>query len=651
MHSKDMVINMKNLLSKKWSKVLVFILFVIFVGCTVVMAMITVAANTREVYRFDSYEQWVEDRFNMFIQGRTYEVCQQSMSMIHEYSDTSLADIKSKSEERFSTESNTFYFDLTINGKPVAGNYNNQKSLGFVTEEYSEYFDLNSKIFSELGSKYQSKVFDDYNNGLVDFKVTIYPKLDARATFESMNSEFLITTKLMFDNKTLIIFGDIGFVILCLLCFIYLLCAAGKKEGVEGIHLNKFDKIPMDILLVLLFICACFTITSFRSIEGLVTLGIFGVTFVPVLMSFSARIKEGKWWQNTVAYRIIMLVVRGLTSIDDNISKKKLIIKSILITAIILFVQVVCSWFGYNGMGLFVIIMMFETIVLVPVIATGILWVSKLKNAASSIANGDLSYKVDTDKMKGEFKSFGEKLNSISDGMNVALDEKMKSERLKTELITNVSHDIKTPLTSIINYIDLIGKENTDNENIKEYTEVLSRQSEKLKKLIIDLIDASKISTGNVETNLVPMDICVVATQLEGEYGEKFEEAGLDLEISTHENPIYVMADGKHIQRIFDNLLNNAIKYSLSGTRVYIDVSQKGAMAEIAIKNMSKCRLNISADELMDRFVRGDSSRHTDGNGLGLSIAQSLAQTMGGTLKPIIDGDLFKVIIEFKVMH
>ena len=641
---------MKNLLSKKWSKALAFVLLVVFTGCTVVMAMITVAANTREIYRFDTYEELADNNLNAYIKSRPYEIFVESMSMINEYKDTSLADIKSKSEQHFDIDSHIFYFDLTMNGKLVAGTYNNQKSLGAVTDGFGEYFDLDSKVFSELGSKYQSKVFDDYNNGLVDFKVTIYPKLDARATFESMNSEFLGTTKLMFDNRTLIIFGDIGFVILCLLCLTYLLCAAGKEEGVEGIHLNKFDKIPMDILLAVLLVFVWLSFAAFRSIEGLIALGVFGVAFVPVLMSFSARIKAGKWWQNTVVYRLIMLVVRGLTTIDDNVSKPKLIAKSILITAVILFIQVLCVWFGYYLRGLFVVIMLCELVVLVPLTATLILWVSQLKNAASGIAGRDLSYKVDTGKMRGEFKSFGEKLNCISDGMNVAVEEKMKSERLKTELITNVSHDIKTPLTSIINYIDLIGKENTDNENIKEYTEVLSRQSEKLKKLIVDLIDASKISTGNVETNLVPMDICVVATQLDGEYREKFETAGLDLEITTPEKPIYIMADGRHIQRIFDNLLNNTIKYSLSGTRVYIDVVRKGSTAEISIKNMSKFKLNISAEELMDRFVRGDSSRHTEGNGLGLSIAQSLAQMMGGKLKPIIDGDLFKVIIEFTIV-
>ena len=232
--------------------------------------------------------------------------------------------------------------------------------------------------------------------------------------------------------------------------------------------------------------------------------------------------------------------------------------------------------------------------------------------------------------------------------MTRAVDERMKSERLKTELITNVSHDIKTPLTSIINYVDLISKEDTDNEKIKEYTDVLSRQSERLKKLIEDLVEASKASTGNVDVSLAPCDVSVLISQSVGEYGEKLENAQLELLISKPEQPLMIMADGRLLWRVFDNLMNNVCKYAMPGTRVYMTLELSGGEAVVSIKNISKYPLNIKAEELMERFVRGDSSRSTEGSGLGLSIAGSLTSLMGGKFSVEVDGDLFKATLRFK---
>jgi signal transduction histidine kinase len=223
----------------------------------------------------------------------------------------------------------------------------------------------------------------------------------------------------------------------------------------------------------------------------------------------------------------------------------------------------------------------------------------------------------------------------------------MKSERFQTELITNVSHDIKTPLTSIINYVDLLGKEKLENAKAKEYLEVLARQSQRLKKLLQDLLDASKASTGNVELHMEQVNACVLLNQTVGEFQEKLMNAGIELNIKVPQEEIHINADSRYLWRVFDNLMNNICKYSQPNTRAYINLEKTNENTVISFLNISKEPLNISSDELMQRFVRGDSSRNTEGSGLGLSIAQSLTKLMGGTMELSVEGDLFKVQLIF----
>ena len=246
-----------------------------------------------------------------------------------------------------------------------------------------------------------------------------------------------------------------------------------------------------------------------------------------------------------------------------------------------------------------------------------------------------------------DMKDHAININNINDGIAKAVEERMKSERFKTELITNVSHDIKTPLTSIINYVDLLEKEEIENETAKEYIGVLSRQSARLKKLIEDLLEASKASTGNISVSLTQLELGILLSQALGEYDEKFSNSNLQVVLNKTDDLLLVMADNRHIWRVFDNILNNISKYAQPNTRVYIDAKRNGKNAEISFRNISKDALNISGDELMERFVRGDSSRNTEGSGLGLSIAKSLTEVQKGNLKIQIDGDLFKVYIAF----
>ena len=251
------------------------------------------------------------------------------------------------------------------------------------------------------------------------------------------------------------------------------------------------------------------------------------------------------------------------------------------------------------------------------------------------------------DKMWWECKKHAENLNKIGEGMSRAVDERMKSERFKTELITNVSHDIKTPLTSIINYVDLLGKEELHNDKAAEYLEVLDRQSSKLKKLIEDLVEASKASTGSLPVSNERIEAGVFLTQTVGEFEEKLSLVGLELIVNKPLEQVYIMADGRHLWRVVDNLMNNICKYAQPDSRVYVNLDSTGECVTITFKNMSKYPLNISGEELMERFVRGDQSRNTEGHGLGLSIAKSLMDLMKGELEIIVDGDLFKVVLRF----
>ncbi len=271
----------------------------------------------------------------------------------------------------------------------------------------------------------------------------------------------------------------------------------------------------------------------------------------------------------------------------------------------------------------------------------------KIRQGIRRIARGEMDYEIDDSNMPVYLKQQVADLKGINRAVANAVDRQMKSERLKTELITNVSHDIKTPLTSIINYVDLLEKEDLQNEKAKEYLEVLSRQSAKLKKLIEDLVQASKASTGNIDVEFEPTNVSLLLRQAEAEYRDRAEAAGLEWTMKLPEKDVYIFSDGKLLWRVFDNLLNNRVKYSLSGTRLYVVCRTEDGKVWLNFRNISKAMLNISAEELMERFVRGDSSRNTEGSGLGLSISQSLVQMLGGSMELIIDGDLFKVNISF----
>lgn len=299
----------------------------------------------------------------------------------------------------------------------------------------------------------------------------------------------------------------------------------------------------------------------------------------------------------------------------------------------------------------------FEVGVFVTLLAIGSLvglaWVlsqlSRLIEGAKHLSEGDLSYKIDTAHLHGPFRRNADMLNRISSGCAVEVERRMKSEHLKTELLTNVSHDIKTPLTSIINYVDLLKKTDLQPKEAREYADVLERQSNRLKKLLEDLIEASKASTGNITVELAPTDAAELLRQAVGEYSERLTAQSLETVLRIGGESCTITADGRLLWRVFDNLLGNVVKYAMPGTRVYLDLTEQGGQSSIVVKNISREALNIDTDELMERFVRGDASRATEGSGLGLSIARSLTECMGGRFELSVDGDLFKVTLRFPI--
>ena len=276
-----------------------------------------------------------------------------------------------------------------------------------------------------------------------------------------------------------------------------------------------------------------------------------------------------------------------------------------------------------------------------------ILAMKELRAGGDQLAAGNLDYKVPTDRLYGEFRRHGENLNNLRQGIQHAVEEQMKSERMKTELITNVSHDIKTPLTSIVSYVDLLKKEPMPTDQAKEYLDVLDRQAARLKKLIEDLVEASKASTGNLTVHFQPTDVNVLLSQSSGEYQERLAARDLSLVLTPAEEAPWISADGQLLWRVFENLLSNAQKYAMPGTRVYLSCQATEAEVAVTFRNISATPLNISAEELMDRFVRGDAARSTEGSGLGLSIARDLTQLQHGRFDLTIDGDLFKVVLTF----
>lgn len=443
--------------------------------------------------------------------------------------------------------------------------------------------------------------------------------------------------------------------VLLIFLLIVLICGAGHKKGVDGIYISKFNKIPLDLYLALNCILAFVAIevycdiaySDFEAIVGLcILVPLFTSMLLGIVVSFSARIKSETWYKYTVIYFVLKYLFIGIRAIFRwtvyFISKIPLFYKTLLVILLLTFLEILFLLFGLNE---YLLLWVIEKIVITPFVIYCVLCMRKLQTSARKLAQGDTGYKTDTGYMLFDFKEHGEYLNGISNGLELAVEENVRSERMKTELITNVSHDIKTPLTSVINYVDLLKKEGLDSQNAPEYLSIIDKHSARLKRLTEDLVEASKASTGNVRINYDNTNINVLLNQTVGEFEEKLAEKRLSLVIDVPEEELVIRADGRHLWRVFDNLMNNICKYSMPDTRVYVSAQKADERVKVVFKNISREELNIMPSELTERFVRGDKSRNTEGSGLGLSIAKSLVELQGGIFEIHIDGDLFKVTV------
>ena len=452
----------------------------------------------------------------------------------------------------------------------------------------------------------------------------------------------------LLDMKNALIPLTVLFVVLTLFCFFWQMAAAGHWQGFEGIHLTWFDKIPLDLMAVVFMLPIVFFVSYFNYASS-IAVALWGTAVLNCaflfLITFVTRCKAGTVLKNNVIWYAIRLLWRILKAIGRWIGHLVRSIPVIWRTALVILAAFIFALAIGSNMSVLSLPMLLLYLLLAVFALYIAIGFATLQRGSKALAEGDYSKPVDTRFLRGDLKRCGENLNKVQQGVQRAVDERLRSERMKTELITNVSHDIKTPLTSIVNYVDLLKKEDIDNPKAQEYLEVLDRQSKRLKKLTEDLVEASKASSGVIPVDCQPTNVNVLLSQLEGEYEERLQKAELTMIVHPAAGDPVVLADGKLLSRVMDNLMNNIGKYAMPGTRVYAAAAADEKESTISIKNVSRNELNVSADELMERFVRGDSSRHTEGSGLGLSIAKSLVELQGGRFELSIDGDLFRADI------
>lgn len=471
---------------------------------------------------------------------------------------------------------------------------------------------------------------------------------DLLRTEEAPSYSYLLDMWLV-EHTALTVILTVLFAALALFFFCFLMASAGHWAGHEGIHLTWLGKIPADVWLIVLLCTFFIGWEAFYYGWGRV---FFCAALVPLVLlflcAFAAQCKAGTVLRSALIariarflWRIVRSLFLGLWRIARNLP---LLWKTALVMAGVFFLEMLFVLAGYGSVdGIFVIMKAVELLAALYIALN----LRTLQKGGEKLARGDFSSPIDTKYLIGDFKRYGQELNDVQSGLEQAVQEQMKAEHLKTELITNVSHDIKTPLTSIVNYVDLLKKEDIPSPEAREYIAVLDRQSHRLKKLTEDLVEASKASSGVLNVDLQPTDVNVLFSQIEGEYQERLAACQLTLVTQPPAPGTVIRADSRLLSRVMDNLVSNICKYALPSTRVYVVSTLSREAVTISFKNVSRDELNISPDELMERFVRGDASRHTEGSGLGLSIARSLVQLQGGRFDLAIDADLFRADITF----
>lgn len=441
-----------------------------------------------------------------------------------------------------------------------------------------------------------------------------------------------------------------------IISLVYLTLATGRRTGEEKIHLNLIDKIKTEILVaafIFMMVELVILITKVNSEEwavygiivasGTVSLVIDGL-FLIFYLSMVRRMKAEMLWETSIA----CWLERGIRKV---FARQKTTVRVLLLFAghmAVCFILAVGAFY-YRSMTALVLLLLFSAGECYMILRKAVEQY-QIRLGVEKIRDGALSGKIDIEQLHGEEKSLAEAINNIGEGLLHAVDDSTKNERMKADLITNVSHDIKTPLTSIINYVNLMKLEKIDNERVQGYIQILDEKSQRLRQLTADLVEASKISSGNVKLDMQVIDLVELVYQTSGEFNEKFEQKELTIVTKLPKTAVLIRADGRQLYRVIENLYNNVAKYALEKTRVYVDIAYVEEKVVFSIKNVSEhslARENSNAGDLTERFIRGDSSRTTEGSGLGLSIAKSLTVLMGGVFDIKVDGDLFKASITF----
>ena len=496
------------------------------------------------------------------------------------------------------------------------------------------------------------------------FAVSVDTKFSVADSMADEAENYETYSKLMFPMLAGAVFGSV----LWLIGMVWLTVTAGRKPKDEEIHLNGFDRWYTEIAAgTVIGIWLAGTIISGTLIANS-SLGYSHVVVTVIViclicgtytmawfligyLSLVRRIKAGTLWKNSLIRKVLKWIGKCSGKLADfarafsrNTAEK---IKVLLVGGAFLFLQFLIIGCGFTGAGVFLIILLIVDAAAVIFIIRKADGLDLIMDGLKKISDGELQYKIKTDTLTGKQKVMAEYINNIGSGLDAAVENSLKKERMQTELITNVSHDLKTPLTSIINYVDLMKRENPTDPKIQEYLRILDEKSQRLKVLTEDVVEASKASTGNIKLEMNDIDFVEMVQQVIGEFEEKFQEKNLTMMVHFTDEPSIIYADGQRMWRVLENVFGNVVKYAMEGTRVYAEISNRNKKVTFSLKNISAQPLNISADELTERFIRGDVARNTEGSGLGLSIAKSLTELQGGEFKLYLDGDLFKVMITF----
>lgn len=644
---------MRKWLDKAWAKAAAFVLTLVLGGLTVLGGI--------GIGILVSYNVFLDD--GAYLRQTLYqEQCYDSLSMANDYLCTQLDSVGLLDKSYYFVNTDTADSDeynpeaakqlLSELPRLFADAFSRELSSCQLVvsdpdtgETYLANFDLaeSDKLLYDTQELYVYHLSE--STGLTSIQVAITATLLEKSG-QAPSYSYLVCLWLL-THTGLTIFLTVLCGLLTLFCFGFSMASAGHWHGREDIHLTWLDKIPADVFALALLSAFFIGWDTFYSEWGRV---LFCAALIPVMLLFlcvfAAQCKAGSVIRGSLTARVLRLlwrILRGVTLwLWRIVTGIPLVWKTALVGLGLALLEIGLYQMNYYG-EYFLVLKLVELLAVLAIALN----LRTLEKNGKQLSEGDLSTPVDTRRLFGAFRRYGQAMNRLQSGMESAVQEQMRAERMKTELITNVSHDIKTPLTAIVSYVDLLKQEPMPNEKAKEYLDVLERQSARLKKLTEDLVEASKATTGNLTVDLQPTDVNVFLGQTTGEYEERLAAKQLALCLTPAEGTPIISADGRLLWRVFENLFSNIQKYAQPGTRVYLTCQATDEQVTIIFRNISAEPLNISADELMERFVRGDASRNTEGSGLGLSIARSLTQLQHGTFALAVDGDLFKAILTF----